>query len=230
MGHDRVRLFRLAWDLACSSFAGRQVLYERFFAGDLNVLLAGRFNNYDRCGRGGAREGPPRAIGRQACPVLIVARPGCSRGLRTHAIESQGRRPVTAPSRSLGKLLRPGGIELTQSLEARAARRRAVPSSRTPRPDIRVLRESRPQPERLVVRVERLRISTLVAKRIAESFQASGSRDAARSLLETPRPPPPSPCEASPDATVVFTLGVGDGKRRLSSILDPPIRWARVTH
>jgi 4-hydroxyphenylacetate 3-monooxygenase len=48
MGHDRVRLFRLAWDLACSSFAGRQVLYERFFAGDLNVLMAGRFNNYDR--------------------------------------------------------------------------------------------------------------------------------------------------------------------------------------
>jgi 4-hydroxyphenylacetate 3-monooxygenase len=48
MGHDRVRLFRLAWDLACSSFAGRQVLYERFFAGDLNVLLANRFNGYDR--------------------------------------------------------------------------------------------------------------------------------------------------------------------------------------
>ena len=34
MGHDRVQLFRLAWDLACSSFGGRQVLYERFFAGD----------------------------------------------------------------------------------------------------------------------------------------------------------------------------------------------------
>jgi 4-hydroxyphenylacetate 3-monooxygenase len=48
MGHDRVHLFRLAWDLACSSFGGRQVLYERFFAGDLNVLLAGRFNGYDR--------------------------------------------------------------------------------------------------------------------------------------------------------------------------------------
>ena len=48
MGHDRVRLFRLAWDLACSSFAGRQVLYERFFAGDRNVLMAGRFNSYDR--------------------------------------------------------------------------------------------------------------------------------------------------------------------------------------
>lgn len=31
---ERVRLFHLAWDLACSSFAGRQVLYERFFASD----------------------------------------------------------------------------------------------------------------------------------------------------------------------------------------------------
>ena len=31
---DRVRLFHLAWDIACSSFGGRQVLYERFFASD----------------------------------------------------------------------------------------------------------------------------------------------------------------------------------------------------
>jgi 4-hydroxyphenylacetate 3-monooxygenase len=31
---ERVKLFRLAWDIACSAFAGRQVLYERFFAGD----------------------------------------------------------------------------------------------------------------------------------------------------------------------------------------------------
>ena len=48
MGHERVRLFRLAWDLACSAFAGRQVLYERFFAGDRNVLMANRFTSYDR--------------------------------------------------------------------------------------------------------------------------------------------------------------------------------------
>lgn len=48
MGHDRVRLFRLAWDLSCSAFAGRQVLYERFFSGDPTGLLAGRFNAYDR--------------------------------------------------------------------------------------------------------------------------------------------------------------------------------------
>ena len=48
MGKDRVRLFRLAWDLACSSFAGRQVLYERFFAGDPSVLMASRFLSYDR--------------------------------------------------------------------------------------------------------------------------------------------------------------------------------------
>ncbi|MET0850637.1 MAG: 4-hydroxyphenylacetate 3-monooxygenase, oxygenase component, partial [Candidatus Rokuibacteriota bacterium] len=31
---DRVQLFHLAWDVACSAFGGRQVLYERFFQGD----------------------------------------------------------------------------------------------------------------------------------------------------------------------------------------------------
>ncbi|MBV8118393.1 MAG: 4-hydroxyphenylacetate 3-monooxygenase, oxygenase component [Alphaproteobacteria bacterium] len=31
---DRVKLFRLAWDLAGTSFGSRQVLYERFFASD----------------------------------------------------------------------------------------------------------------------------------------------------------------------------------------------------
>ena len=31
---ERVQLFHLAWDVACSAFGGRQVLYERFFAGD----------------------------------------------------------------------------------------------------------------------------------------------------------------------------------------------------
>jgi 4-hydroxyphenylacetate 3-monooxygenase len=48
MGKERVQLFRLAWDLACSSFAGRQVLYERFFAGDPFLLMAARFTGYDR--------------------------------------------------------------------------------------------------------------------------------------------------------------------------------------
>ena len=31
---ERVQLFHLAWDIACSAFGGRQVLYERFFASD----------------------------------------------------------------------------------------------------------------------------------------------------------------------------------------------------
>jgi 4-hydroxyphenylacetate 3-monooxygenase len=31
---DRIKLFRLAWDVAGSSFGSRQVLYERFFASD----------------------------------------------------------------------------------------------------------------------------------------------------------------------------------------------------
>jgi 4-hydroxyphenylacetate 3-monooxygenase len=31
---DRVKLFRLAWDMAGNAFGSRQVLYERFFASD----------------------------------------------------------------------------------------------------------------------------------------------------------------------------------------------------
>ncbi|MBS0638229.1 MAG: 4-hydroxyphenylacetate 3-monooxygenase, oxygenase component [Acetobacteraceae bacterium] len=43
---ERVRLFHLAWDIACSSFGSRQVLYERFFASDPLTrarVLAGMF-------------------------------------------------------------------------------------------------------------------------------------------------------------------------------------------
>lgn len=45
---DRTKLFHLAWDVACSSFSGRQVLYERMFGGDpvRNSIIL--FNNYDR--------------------------------------------------------------------------------------------------------------------------------------------------------------------------------------
>lgn len=39
-GPERVRLFRLAWDLAVSGFAGRQNLYEYYFFGD-PVRMAG---------------------------------------------------------------------------------------------------------------------------------------------------------------------------------------------
>jgi 4-hydroxyphenylacetate 3-monooxygenase len=45
---DRIKLFRLAWDLVGSSFGGRQELYERFFFGD-PVRMAGAFYNwYDK--------------------------------------------------------------------------------------------------------------------------------------------------------------------------------------
>ncbi|MCH7713340.1 MAG: 4-hydroxyphenylacetate 3-monooxygenase, oxygenase component [Chloroflexi bacterium] len=45
---ERTRLFHLAWDVACSAFAGRQVLYERFFGGDpvRNAILL--YENYDK--------------------------------------------------------------------------------------------------------------------------------------------------------------------------------------
>ena len=39
-GPERVRLFRLAWDLSISAFAGRQTLYEYYFFGD-PVRMAG---------------------------------------------------------------------------------------------------------------------------------------------------------------------------------------------
>jgi len=45
---DRARLFHLAWDVSCSAFSGRQVLYERMFGGNpvRNSMML--FNTYDR--------------------------------------------------------------------------------------------------------------------------------------------------------------------------------------
>ena len=45
---ERVRLFRLAWDAACSSFGGRQVLYERYFQGDWMRNAGLLLSIYDR--------------------------------------------------------------------------------------------------------------------------------------------------------------------------------------
>ena len=47
-GKERIRLFRLAWDMACSSFAGRQVLYERYFAGDVYRNPANHYLRVDK--------------------------------------------------------------------------------------------------------------------------------------------------------------------------------------
>jgi 4-hydroxyphenylacetate 3-monooxygenase len=47
-GKERIRLFRLAWDIACSSFGGRQVLYERYFAGDFYRNVAAHYANHDK--------------------------------------------------------------------------------------------------------------------------------------------------------------------------------------
>ena len=44
---ERVQLFHLAWDLACSAFGSRQVLYERYFQGDWMrnaILLSNTFD------------------------------------------------------------------------------------------------------------------------------------------------------------------------------------------
>jgi len=44
---DRIRLFRLAWDLTGTQFGSRQALYERFFNGDVVRLRQGRYQSYD---------------------------------------------------------------------------------------------------------------------------------------------------------------------------------------
>jgi 4-hydroxyphenylacetate 3-monooxygenase len=44
----RIRLFRLAWDVAVSAFGGRQALYERFFFGDPVRMAGAMFTGYDR--------------------------------------------------------------------------------------------------------------------------------------------------------------------------------------
>jgi 4-hydroxyphenylacetate 3-monooxygenase len=45
---DRARLFHLAWDVSCSSFAGRQVLYERMFGGNPVRNATMLFHTYDK--------------------------------------------------------------------------------------------------------------------------------------------------------------------------------------
>ena len=44
----RIKLFRLAFDAAVSSFAGRQQLYERYYSGDPVRLAGSLYNLYDR--------------------------------------------------------------------------------------------------------------------------------------------------------------------------------------
>ena len=45
---ERVRLFRLAWDMSISGFGGRQALYERFFFGDPVRMRQAHYGIYDR--------------------------------------------------------------------------------------------------------------------------------------------------------------------------------------
>ena len=49
-GKERVALFRLAWDVACSAFGSRQALYERFFFGDPSRMASALYGVYDKEG------------------------------------------------------------------------------------------------------------------------------------------------------------------------------------
>jgi 4-hydroxyphenylacetate 3-monooxygenase len=45
---DRVKLYRLAWDISMSAFGSRQSLYERFFFGDPVRMGSSIYQNYDK--------------------------------------------------------------------------------------------------------------------------------------------------------------------------------------
>ena len=45
---ERVRLFRLAWDMTMSGFGARQAMYERFFFGDPVRMRPLLYKNYDK--------------------------------------------------------------------------------------------------------------------------------------------------------------------------------------
>ncbi|MCP1311592.1 4-hydroxyphenylacetate 3-monooxygenase, oxygenase component [Paenibacillus tyrfis] len=46
--YERVRLYRLAWDVCMSSFGSRQTLYERFFFGDPVRMAGALYNGYNK--------------------------------------------------------------------------------------------------------------------------------------------------------------------------------------
>lgn len=47
-GKEKVKVFRLAWDLSMSAFGTRQTLYERYFFGDPVRLASGHYISYAR--------------------------------------------------------------------------------------------------------------------------------------------------------------------------------------
>ena len=69
---QRIELFRLGWELSCSAFAGRQVLYERFGGGDPWRLALTRFRTYEGKDRAIELVGHflPHALGEAAAAAL----------------------------------------------------------------------------------------------------------------------------------------------------------------
>jgi 4-hydroxyphenylacetate 3-monooxygenase oxygenase component len=46
--YDRIQLLKLAWDITGDAFGQRQLLYERYHAGDPVRIAAGQYQNYDK--------------------------------------------------------------------------------------------------------------------------------------------------------------------------------------
>lgn len=71
---QRAELFRLGWELSCSAFAGRQMLYERFGGGDPWRLSLTRFKTYQ--GRQEAIDRVARFLPRAATESLAGSTEG----------------------------------------------------------------------------------------------------------------------------------------------------------
>ena len=72
-GKERVRLYRLAWEIACSGFGGRQELYERYFFGDPVRMMSALYLGYDK---EPLKRRVQAFLHRDESPVSAPSRPG----------------------------------------------------------------------------------------------------------------------------------------------------------
>jgi hypothetical protein len=98
----RIKLFRLAFDAAVSSFSGRQQLYERYYSGDPVRLAGALYALYDKDAAGRPHPRPARPDRGAGLATLRDLRPGTpSAGVsKDHCRRSGGgrrRRPAIIP-------------------------------------------------------------------------------------------------------------------------------------
>jgi 4-hydroxyphenylacetate 3-monooxygenase len=119
---DRAQLFHLAWDVSCSAFAGRQVLYERMFGGNA-------VRNARRCFTPLIRS----PFGNGSAPFCVQRRRARNHSATLGGVTALDTiTPVFWPQRPKGLAFLHGGVPTPPGADAAsrpsgAARRRSVP-------------------------------------------------------------------------------------------------------